>query len=138
MAKVIALLFPFAVYEWITGNKPILSAFSAVFPTVEITMMEPRLGFWRVQGPFPHSIVFGVFCGSIFALTLLVAGTGRGAVSRPSDGLGGRHRTSVNVVSAYRRIGSAGRTDVLELAPEALQEQMENTMGSSPRRISGH
>jgi O-antigen ligase len=42
-----------------------------VLPTVEVTMMQPRLGFWRVQGPFDHSIVFGVFCGSIFALTTL-------------------------------------------------------------------
>ena len=71
MAKIISLLFPFAVYEWLTGNKPILSAFSTVFPTVEVTMMQPRLGFWRVQGPFDHSIVFGVFCGSIFALSRL-------------------------------------------------------------------
>lgn len=82
MVKIVVLLLPFAIYEWFTGGKPILSAFGVVFPTVEITMMEPRLGFWRVQGPFDHSIQFGIFCGSIFALAYLTAGTGRRAASR--------------------------------------------------------
>ncbi|WEX91240.1 O-antigen ligase family protein [Sinorhizobium garamanticum] len=78
MAKLIFLLFPFAVYEWITGSKLILSAFGMFFPTVEVTMNEPRMGFWRVQGPFAHSITFGLFCGSMVALTLFAAGEDRG------------------------------------------------------------
>ncbi|MDK1374014.1 MULTISPECIES: O-antigen ligase family protein [unclassified Sinorhizobium] len=76
MVKLILLLFPFAVYEWITGSKPILSAFGFFSRTVEITMMEPRLGFWRVQGPFAHSIMFGLFCGSMIALAHFVEGSG--------------------------------------------------------------
>jgi hypothetical protein len=80
-AKLVVLLLPFAVYEWLTGNKPILTGFGAVFPTVETTSMQ-RLGLWRVQGPFAHSIVFGLFCGSIFALRFLVASTGRNVFSR--------------------------------------------------------
>jgi O-antigen ligase len=74
MATLLAIIFPFAVYEWITGQKPILNAFSAIFPTVEITTMTPRMGFWRVQGPFSHSIEFGVFCGSLFTFSVLVLG----------------------------------------------------------------
>lgn len=81
VAKLITLLLPFAIYEWLTGNKPILTVFSAVFPTVEVTVM-PRSGFWRAQGPFAHSILFGLFCGSVFALTHLVVGTARSGASR--------------------------------------------------------
>ena len=80
-AKLIALLFPFAVYEWFTGNKPLLSIFSMIFPTVEPTGPQ-RSGFWRVQGPFEHSILFGLFCGSVFALTLMVSAKGRNRVLR--------------------------------------------------------
>jgi hypothetical protein len=72
MAMLVTSLLPFSLYEWITGSKPLLNAFGYVFPTVEITELQPRWGFWRVQGPFPHAIVYGVFCGSIFALTHLV------------------------------------------------------------------
>ncbi len=82
MAKLIIVLLPFAVYEWLTGSKPILAAFSMVFPTVDVTTMTPRLGFWRVQGPFSHSILFGLFCGSIVAMTHLVLGYGKSAASR--------------------------------------------------------
>jgi hypothetical protein len=73
---VVLALSPFAVYEWITGNKPLLSTLNVVFPTVEVTMMAPRWGFWRVQGPFSHSIEFGLFCTSIVALTHLAWGHG--------------------------------------------------------------
>jgi O-antigen ligase len=74
MAKLILLLLPFSMYEWITGSKPLLSIFGIVFPTVDATLMTPRMGFWRVQGPFEHSIAYGTFCGSMFALVALVAG----------------------------------------------------------------
>lgn len=79
---VVFALSPFAMYEWITGDKPILSAMSTIFPTVEITTMTPRWGFWRVQGPFSHSIEFGLFCTSILALTYLAWGHGASFVSR--------------------------------------------------------
>lgn len=81
-AKLVLLLSPFALYEWITGAKPILSTLGAIFPTVEISMMQPRWGFWRVQGPFSHSILFGLFCGSIVALTYLVSGRERSSLAR--------------------------------------------------------
>ncbi|MBS3649421.1 O-antigen ligase family protein [Pseudaminobacter sp. 19-2017] len=80
-AKLIALLFPFFFYEWLTGDKPLLTAFGAVLPTVEPTEAQ-RSGFWRVQGPFEHSIHFGLFCGSVFALTQMASSKDRSARSR--------------------------------------------------------
>jgi O-antigen ligase len=82
VAKLIAVLFPFALYESLTGSKPILSAFGAVLPTVEVTLQQPRFGLWRVQGPFDHSIAFGLVCGSVFVLSCLVTRIGRKAASR--------------------------------------------------------
>lgn len=74
MARLVILLLPFALFEWLTGYKPLLVAFGTVFPTVDSTLMSPRMGFWRVQGPFEHSILFGTVCGSLFSLTALVLG----------------------------------------------------------------
>jgi len=98
--KLVILLLPFAVYEWLTASKPLLSAFGAVFPTVEVTLMQPRLGFWRVQGPFAHSIAFGLFCGSTFALTYLVLGKGRNSAS-------GRVMTALVAATAILSMSSA-------------------------------
>lgn len=78
MMKLIMCLLPFAVFEWLTGDKLLLTAFGAIFPTVDLTPMDPRMGLWRVQGPFGHPILFGVFCGSMLALTSLVAKSRRG------------------------------------------------------------
>jgi O-antigen ligase len=82
MTTVVLVLSPFAIYEWITGNKPILWASSTIFRTVEVTTMTPRWGFWRVQGPFSHSIEFGLFCTSIIAMTHLVWGYSQSFASR--------------------------------------------------------
>ncbi|MDP9813715.1 O-antigen ligase [Rhizobium tibeticum] len=71
VAKLIVCLLPFTLYEWVTGTNLLLLAFGTVFRTEAITRMAPRMGFWRVQGPFSHSILFGTFCGSMFALTCL-------------------------------------------------------------------
>ena len=70
--KLIAALLPFALYEWITGNAILLTIFGLVSPTVDFSNMPPRLGLFRVQGPFSHPILFGVFCGSILALVCSV------------------------------------------------------------------
>ncbi len=82
VTMVVLVLSPFAFYEWVTGNKPILSTLGTIFPTVEITTMVPRWGFWRVQGPFSHSIEFGLFCTSILALTHIAWGHDRSFASR--------------------------------------------------------
>ena len=70
VARLVVLLSPFALFEWVTNTKPLLSGFGLVFATPEL-LFETRSGFSRVQGPFSHSIEFGVFCGSIFALALM-------------------------------------------------------------------
>lgn len=82
VTRIIVLLLPFAAYEWATGKKPLLSTFGAVFPTVDVTLEQPRLGFWRVQGPFAHSIMFGLFCGSMFVLAFYVPAAGYTTVRR--------------------------------------------------------
>ncbi|WP_018099687.1 O-antigen ligase family protein [Sinorhizobium meliloti] len=81
-SKLIAILLPFALYEWITGGKALLSTFAMVFPTVEVTLMQPRWGFWRAQGPFSHPILFGLFCASVVALAYMGPGYGKSALSR--------------------------------------------------------
>jgi len=84
VAKLIISLLPFTVYEWITGTNLLLLAFGSVFRTETVAWMEPRMGFSRVQGPFNHSILFGTFCGSMFALTCL---TTKGKLSGISRGV---------------------------------------------------
>ena len=78
IAGLVVLLMPFLLDEWLTGQKPLLNIFGAVFPTVDTTLMTPRMGFWRVQGPFAHSILYGALVGSLVSLTWLVAGQGMG------------------------------------------------------------
>lgn len=82
VCRLIMMLLPFALYEWVSGQKPLLVLFGYVFPTVDVTMMDPRWGFWRVQGPFEHSIVYGLFCGSLVALAYLVLGYGKAGIAR--------------------------------------------------------
>ncbi len=82
LAKCVLVILPFAMVEWLTGSKPLLVAFGKVFPTVEATLMVPRMGLWRVQGPFEHSIAYGAFCGSLFALVALAGSDGLGRAKR--------------------------------------------------------
>jgi hypothetical protein len=59
-----AFLFPFVLAEFLTGWSP-LRAVSDAFLSVEERRInrQPRLGFVeRAQGPFAHSILFGLFC----------------------------------------------------------------------------
>jgi hypothetical protein len=59
-----AFLLPFALSEFLIGWSP-LRAVSEAFLTVEERNINrtPRLGFLeRVQGPFAHAILFGLFC----------------------------------------------------------------------------
>lgn len=67
----VLILMPFAIVEAVTSKKLLLTIFGTVFPTVESTII-PRSGFWRVQGPFDHPIIFGLNCVSIFALAYML------------------------------------------------------------------
>jgi hypothetical protein len=70
----VAAMLPFALMETVSGNKVMLELFSKVLPTLAPTGTELRLGFMRVQGPFEHPILFGVFCGGLLAITHGVLG----------------------------------------------------------------
>lgn len=76
MFWVIMFLLPFAFYETVTSEPLILELFQLFSETTDDNAKEPRLGLTRVQGPFEHEILFGVFCGSILAMVHLVLGYG--------------------------------------------------------------
>ena len=78
----VAAFLPLALWETFTGQKLTLQLFRAVMPTIADTSTEIRWGLSRVQGPFEHPILFGVFCGSVAALTYLVLGQETGRVRR--------------------------------------------------------
>ncbi len=71
---VILAMLPLGLVELLTGYKATLRLFDLVMPSVDETLMDVRWGLRRVQGPFEHPILFGVFCGGILAMTLLVLG----------------------------------------------------------------
>ncbi|WP_299640428.1 hypothetical protein [Devosia sp.] len=71
---VVAVVLPFALFETVTGQKLILELFRLVLPTIAGTITELRWSLTRVQGPFEHPILFGVFCSTMLALTHLVLG----------------------------------------------------------------
>ncbi|SEA63877.1 O-antigen ligase family protein [Rubrimonas cliftonensis] len=64
----VAFLLPIALVE-ATTNVMILNRLADIVGgTIADINQERRLGLERVQGPFNHSILFGVFCSSAFAL----------------------------------------------------------------------
>lgn len=70
----IAVLLPFALIHNLFGINVLLRAFGAILPTLQEEDTGRRVGFWRAQGPFDHPILFGVYTGSILALTHMVLG----------------------------------------------------------------
>jgi len=71
------VVLPFAIHEAVTGRNMIITLFGKIGPTYNNTWMDPRLGFDRVQGPFPHPIHFGVFFLSLVGVVYYVLGHGR-------------------------------------------------------------
>ncbi|MGO4441355.1 O-antigen ligase domain-containing protein [Rhizobium sp. RAF56] len=71
---VILAMLPFALLETMTGTRVTLRVFGVLLPTYHDIALEFRGGLVRVQGPFDHSILFGLFCSSGFALSVLVVG----------------------------------------------------------------
>ena len=68
---VLAML-PFAFFEAATGRiliNEIMGLFTGVNPDMQ---HEMRFGMHRVQGPFEHPILFGVFCATMTAPALLI------------------------------------------------------------------
>lgn len=61
-------LLPFAIVETLTGWNAILDGLGKILPTYSDVPKPSRMGLDRVQGPFEHPILFGVFCGPALAL----------------------------------------------------------------------
>ncbi len=55
------VLLPFVVLELTTGRMLITEILGKAFPATE-KFSQLRYGFSRVQGVFPHSILFGLYC----------------------------------------------------------------------------
>lgn len=70
LVLIVLCLFPFAIWETITGYPHLLEALRSVPGTftVERVFHEQRLGFERVQSLFAHPIHFGLFCSVGFSL----------------------------------------------------------------------
>lgn len=78
----VVILLPFALMETLTSRNLILSTANALGSSYDVVPKEPRWGLDRVQGPFSHPILFGVFCGAILTLVYFVLGFGRSWLRR--------------------------------------------------------
>ena len=70
----ILLMFPFAIIETLTARNLLLEIANKAWTSAADTPKPPRWGLDRVGGPLSHPILFGVFCGSCFALSFFVLG----------------------------------------------------------------
>ena len=80
--RVVLLLLPFAIVEFITGHDIWRDLFAAIWQVQVTTQMPPRGGLTRVQMGFDHPILFGVCIASILAPVYLVLGYQRGFAQR--------------------------------------------------------
>lgn len=80
--RTVLVMLPFAIYETLTADALIMRIFGLFSETAGAIAKEPRLGLYRVQGPFEHQILFGVYCGSMLAMVHLVLGYGESAGRR--------------------------------------------------------
>jgi len=79
---VILVMLPFAIFETLTGRPIIIDLLGKIFEVYQNVLKEPRWGLDRVQGPFQHPILFGVFSAVGFALSFYVLGYGRRGLNR--------------------------------------------------------
>lgn len=68
---VLVLLIPTVLIEALTGRNIALQFFSGFGDAHANTNQGIRMGLHRVQGPFEHPILFGVFTGSLFVMATL-------------------------------------------------------------------
>ncbi|MWD29581.1 hypothetical protein E0K89_019045 [Aquicoccus sp. SCR17] len=84
---IIALaISPLALYETATSNNITLKLFDAVGTTYPDVYKDLRWGFDRVQGPFEHPILFGVFFGAALGLSFFVLGYGQPLIKKSAIG----------------------------------------------------
>ena len=78
----VVLMVPFAIVEAFTSRiliSDIMGILTGVHPD---NQDEMRFGLHRVQGPFEHPILFGVFCASMTAPAVLIWGQKSGKFGR--------------------------------------------------------
>ena len=80
--RIVLLLLPFAIVEFITGHDIWRGLFAAIAPVKLDQQMPPRGGLTRVQMGFDHPILFGMFIASILAPVHLVLGYRTGLAQR--------------------------------------------------------
>lgn len=68
---ILILIFPFVLFQSLTGKNIILDLFRNIFPILPPSMESQRLGLFRAHASFPHPILFGVFASFALALTAL-------------------------------------------------------------------
>lgn len=73
MLVIVLALMPFALVETVTGRNILLDAFDLVGQVMPDVEKPRRWGLDRVQGPFEHPILFGVYCGAFFAVCAATA-----------------------------------------------------------------
>lgn len=78
----VLMLAPFGLYENLTGDNIALRFFAKLGPTWTDHAYPPRWGLDRVQGPFEHAILFGVFCGVNLGMVYYVLGYGKTMTGR--------------------------------------------------------
>ncbi|MFG3595140.1 hypothetical protein [Bradyrhizobium sp. RDI18] len=61
---IVALLFPFALSEALTGRNFLLELFAAILPSYADAGNDMRAGLRRAQVVFEHAILFGICAGS--------------------------------------------------------------------------
>lgn len=70
----VSILFPFALYETLTGRPIILEFFNRIGDSYTILYQDPRLGLERAQVVFDHSIPYGAFVSAGFSLAFYLYG----------------------------------------------------------------
>lgn len=71
------IMLPFALFETLTGRNLLLQLFDMVGQVYADVYKPRRWGLDRVQGPFEHPILIGVFFGSFTGAAFFVLGHGR-------------------------------------------------------------
>lgn len=82
MFRLVLLMLPFALIEAFFGRNLILEIANTVGVAHDDVYKEPRWGLDRVQGPFEHPILYGVFFGVLVGPVYKVLGYGKPYVMR--------------------------------------------------------
>ncbi len=79
---IVMALFPFALYEAMTGRPILIEMAHKVGGSFLILNQQPRLGMERAQVVFDHSILYGAFVAALFGPIHYVLNDGKGMVRR--------------------------------------------------------